>query len=105
MKNEVSERIVPIHRQLLDLGFVDYVQRRQKKLNAKGTDFIFPRCQSKSGEYNNKYTTRVIFNYLQDIGVKSGTKDCYDFHSFRKNASIAMQNAGLIATHIIRRIF
>ena len=100
LKNEASERIVPIHQQLLDLGFVDYVQRRQKKLNAKGTDFIFPRCQSKSGEYNNKYTTRVIFNYLQEIGVKSGTKDCYDFHSFRKNASIAMQNAGLIATYI-----
>lgn len=100
LKNEASERIVPIHPQLLDLGFVDYVQRRQTALNAKGTDFIFPKCQTKSGSYNSRYTVRVILNFLQEIGVKSGTKDSYDFHSFRKNASIAMQNAGIIATFI-----
>ncbi|MBQ8482587.1 MAG: tyrosine-type recombinase/integrase [Alphaproteobacteria bacterium] len=100
LKNEASERIVPIHPQLLDLGFVDYVQRRQTALNAKGTDFIFPKCQTKSGTYNSRYTVRVILNFLQEIGVKSGTKDSYDFHSFRKNASIAMQNAGIIATFI-----
>lgn len=100
LKNVASERIVPIHPQLLDLGFVDYVQRRQKELKAKGTDFIFPKCQTKSGTYNSRYTVRVILNFLQKIGVKSGTKDSYDFHSFRKNASIAMQNAGIIATYI-----
>lgn len=100
LKNEASERIVPIHPQLLDLGFVDYVKRRQTALNAKGTDFIFPKCQTKSGTYNSRYTVRMILNFLQKIGVKSGTKDSYDFHSFRKNASIAMQNAGIIATFI-----
>ena len=100
LKNEASERIVPIHPQLLDLGFVDYVKRRQTALNAKGTDFIFPKCQTKSGTYNSRYTVRMILNFLQKIGVKSGTKDSYDFHSFRKNASIAMQNAGIIATYI-----
>ena len=100
LKNEASERIVPIHPQLLDLGFVDYVKRRQTALSAKGTDFIFPKCQTKNGTYNSRYTVRVILNFLQEIGVKSGTKDSYDFHSFRKNASIAMQNAGIIATFI-----
>ena len=100
LKNEASERIVPIHQQLLDLGFVDYVQRRKKRLDAKDTDFIFPRCQTKNGVYNNKYTIRYILNYLIDIGVKSGSKDCYDFHSFRKNASIAMQDAGVGNTYI-----
>ena len=100
LKNEASERIVPIHPQLLDLGFVNYIKRRQTALNAKGTDFIFPKCQTKSGSYNSRYTVRVILNFLQEIGVKSGTKDSYDFHSFRKNASIAMQNAGIIATYI-----
>ena len=100
LKNDASERKVPIHKQLLDLGFVDYVKRRQTALNAKGTDFIFPKCQTKSGTYNSRYTVRVILNFLQEIGVKSGTKDSYDFHSFRKNASIAMQNAGIIATFI-----
>ena len=41
LKNEASERVVPIHPQLLQLGFVSYVQRQQKTLRAKGTDFIF----------------------------------------------------------------
>ena len=100
LKNEASERKVPIHSQLLDLGFVDYVQRRQKELGAKGTDFIFPKCQSKNGLYNNKYTVREIFKYLLDIGVKKESKDSYDFHSFRKNASIAMQDAGISQSYI-----
>lgn len=100
LKNEASERKVPIHSQLLDLGFVDYVQRRQKELGAKGTDFIFPKCQSKNGLYNNKYTVREIFKYLLDIGVKKESKDSYDFHSFRKNASIATQDAGISQSYI-----
>ena len=29
LKNEASERKVPIHKQLLDVGFVDYVKRKQ----------------------------------------------------------------------------
>jgi len=100
LKNDASERIVPIHSELIELGFVDYVHNRQKKFNAKGTDFIFPRCQSKGGQYNNKYTGRVILNFFQEIGVKAGSNDGYDFHSFRKNASIAMQDAGIVSSYI-----
>ena len=99
-KNEASERIVPIHPQLVKLGFVDYVCSRQKKLNAKGTDFIFPKCQTASGEYNNKYTIRYIFNFFKEIKVKTNPHDGFDFHSFRKNASIAMQDAHIPQTYI-----
>ncbi len=101
LKNDASERIVPIHSELINVGFVDYVRNRQKRLNAKGTDFIFPRCQTKSGEYNNKYTVRVILKYFKEIGVKSDSNDRYDFHSFRKNASIAMQDARIIRSYIL----
>lgn len=100
LKNEASERMVPIHSQLLDLGFVDYVQNRQTRLEAKGTDFIFPRCQTQSGRYNNKYTTRFIFRFLSKIGIKKASNDSRDFHSFRKNASIAMQDAGISQSYI-----
>ncbi len=100
LKNEASERIVPIHQQLLDVGFVDYVRRRQKRLDTRGSDFIFPKCQSKNGTYNNKYVSRVILSFITTIGVKSNTKDQHDFHSFRKNASVAMQDAGIIPTYI-----
>ncbi|MDY4841035.1 MAG: hypothetical protein SO314_01545, partial [Alphaproteobacteria bacterium] len=34
LKNEASERLVPIHKQLLDLGFVDYVNKQKAKSKA-----------------------------------------------------------------------
>lgn len=100
LKNEASERLVPIHKQLLELGFVDYIKRKQTKLKAKDTDFIITKCQTKSGQYNNKYFTRVLSPFFTDIRVKTEANDGYDFHSFRKNISIAMQDAGIINTYI-----
>lgn len=97
LKNDASERFVPIHKQFLDLGFVDYVDRKKSKLKAGDEDFIFPKCQTKSGEYNNKYLDRYLFKFLAEIGLKGKG---YDFHSFRKNASLALQSAGLIPTII-----
>lgn len=100
LKNEASERLVPIHKQLLDLGFVYYVNKQKAKSKAEDTDFIIKKCQTKSGEYNNKFFTRELSPFFTDIKVKTGNLDGYDFHSFRKNLSIALQDAGVGATYI-----
>ena len=100
LKNEASERLVPIHKQLLDLGFVDYVNKQKAKSKAGDTDFIIKKCQTKSGEYNNKFFTRELSPFFTDIKVKTGNLDGYDFHSFRKNLSIALQDADVGATYI-----
>lgn len=100
LKNDASERLVPIHQQLLDLGFVDYVNKQKAKSKAEDTDFIIKKCQTKSGEYNNKFFTRELSPFFTDIKVKTGNHDGYDFHSFRKNISIALQDAGVGATYI-----
>ena len=100
LKNEASERFVPIHQQLLDLGFVDYINRQKTRLKAKDTDFIIKKCQTKSGEYNNKFFTRELSPFFMDIKVKTGNNDGFDFHSFRKNLSIALQDSGVGATYI-----
>ena len=100
LKNDASERLVPIHKQLLDLGFVDYVNKQKAKSKAEDTDFIIKKCQTKSGEYNNKFFTRELSPFFTDIKVKTGNHDGYDFHSFRKNLSIALQDAGVGATYI-----
>lgn len=100
LKNDASERLVPIHQQLLDLGFIDYINKRKAKLKASDTDFIIKKCQTKSGEYNNKFFTRELSPFFTDIKVKTGNLDGYDFHSFRKNISIALQDAGVGATYI-----
>ena len=86
-----------LYKQLLDLGFIDYIEYKKKKLNAVGEDFIFPKCKTKNGQYNNKYLDRYLFKFLSDIGIKDKG---YDFHFFRKNASLAMQSARLISTII-----
>ncbi len=100
LKTEASERFVPIAKQLLDLGFVDYVRNRQAKLKAADTDFIFPKCQTSGGQENNKFSTRGILKFLSEIGIKHPNGEKLDFHSFRKNASLRLQKAGVPNTFI-----
>ena len=101
LKNDASERKVPIHKQLLDLGFVDYVKRKKAKTKATGTDFIFDDAVTKKNqEYNNKYILRTITPFLKEIGAKKDNKDGYDFHSFRKTISIALQDTGIPNSYI-----
>lgn len=92
LKTDASERIVPIHNQLLNVGFMDYVRRKQKATSANDTDFIFPRCITTGGVYYEKYP-RILFNFLEKIGVRTKGGNKLDFHSFRKNANGAMSKA------------
>ena len=101
LKNQAAERKVPIHHQLLDLGFLDYVKRKKSKLKASGTDFIFEGAvHKKSQAYNNKYISRNLTPFLKEIGVKKEVHDGYDFHSFRHTASHMMQDNGLPESYI-----
>ncbi len=94
LKNRASDRIVPVPAQLLELGFVDYIQRKRVALNASDTDFIFPQCETSGKQYNNKFTQRGILNFFQEIGVKkTDDEEQFDFHSFRNNASLRLQAA------------
>jgi len=100
LKNEASERIVPVNPQLLEIGFIDYVRRRQSTLKAKGSDFIFPKCKTKGNKYNNKFIDRSLFPFLVEIGIKAKSGDSLGFHSYRKNANIGMEKAGISGTFI-----
>ncbi|MCQ2581740.1 MAG: site-specific integrase [Alphaproteobacteria bacterium] len=100
LKNDASRRTVPIPQQLLDLGFIDWVKRQQSKLNAKPSDFIFPRCQTESGEYNNKFMTRGFIQYIKNIGITANNPHKLDFHSLRKNANQRLEEVGVSETFI-----
>ena len=101
LKNQAAERKVPIHHQLLDLGFLDYVKRKKSKLKASGTDFIFEGAvHKKSQAYNNKYISRNLTPFLKEIGVKKEVHDGYDFHSFRQTVSHMLQDTGLPNSYI-----
>lgn len=60
LKNQAAERKVPIHHQLLDLGFLDYIKRKKSKLKASGTDFIFEGAVHKKVRHTIITTSHVI---------------------------------------------
>ena len=96
LKNDESERLVPIAKQLLDLGFVEYVKRRKTKLKAKDTDFIFPNCQRpKDDGFNTNIVQKGFLQYVKDLGIKQPGGEQYDFHSLRNNAAEILQKAGV----------
>ncbi|TCK03010.1 site-specific integrase [Marinobacterium mangrovicola] len=70
-KTKESNRLVPIHKRLIELGFIDYVDNRKDVL-------LFPRC------YGQKMT-RWLYRLQESVGVEQyddlGRKR--DFHSFR----------------------
>ena len=78
---------------------MEYVKRKKKQYDAKGTDFIFPHCITANGTYNNKYS-RSLSSFVAKIGIQQPDNGKYDFHSFRKNASIGMQDIGIPTSYI-----
>lgn len=100
LKNPASRRTVPIPKQLLDMGFVEYIQKQKNKLKATDKDFLFPRCHTESGEYNNKFMTRGFIQYIKDIGITDNNPHKLDFHSLRKNASQRLEFVGVSDTFI-----
>ena len=79
LKTTASWREVPIHPDLVKLGFVDYVRKMKKK----GCVRLFPTLKKDKNNHNG-YGNAIgkWFNerYLNWIGVKTPTKS---FHSFR----------------------
>lgn len=100
LKNAATRRTVPIPKQLLDIGFINYVKRQEKKLKSKPTDFIFPTCKTKYGTYNNKFVSRGLIQYIQDIGITKNNPHKLDFHSLRKNANLRLEEVGVTETFI-----
>ena len=75
VKNDGSQRVIPIHPKLLDMGFLYYVayQRRQHKTK------LFDLTRIKNGMYGR--TVQAWFaRYLDSIDITESTKV---FHSFR----------------------
>ena len=85
VKNQQSKRRVPLHPELLRLGFVEYVE----KTAPRAEDRVFPQLQpggpdQKLGYYFTKWWSR----YRKEIGVY---EKGLDYHSFR--ASVATKLA------------
>lgn len=94
LKTEDSRRSVPLHSELLKLGFLNYVSEQEKR----GERRLFPSCErDKSGSFSA--FTKWFGRHLTKTGVKT---DKTSFHSFRHNFEDAMRQS--IGDEELRRV-
>jgi integrase len=62
VKTENSKRTIPIHKKLIDIGFLDYVQKQKGRL--------FPQLTFYKGSYSH-YFTRWFSGYRKKLGFQN----------------------------------
>ena len=91
LKNKSSIREVPIHSQLIKLGFLKFVtaQRKQKQVR------LFPELPKKRDGYGAN-ATKWFARYRESCGVAaSDAQHMKDFHSFRHTVVAHLQAKGI----------
>lgn len=103
LKNKASRRKVPIHQELIKLGFLKYVEAERKK----DCILLFSQLtQNKYGKYERKLSQ--FFNGSNGFMVRCGIPQEFNggklsFHTFRKTVSTAL-NRAKIPQHIEYRL-
>lgn len=83
-KNQRSKRLVPIHRDLIRLGFLDHV----KELKQAGQTLLFPAWAKRKDKVNDWFNN----TFLVSLGLKSKRKV---FYSFRHTLATELARAGV----------
>lgn len=86
LKTAASERIVPVHPELIGRGFIQYAQRRS------ADDLLFPFTMNKDGRLTEKWG-EWFGRYRRDCGVSDQR---VDFHSFRHSFKDYCRETGII---------
>ena len=94
LKNKQSERIVPVHAELIRLGLLDYHAR----IVARGEKQLFPELKPDARNFNSGTASRWFGKYLIKIGLK--TDKLVNFHSFRHGMADALRGAGYLDSDI-----
>lgn len=90
VKTEGSRRVVPIHAELIKLGFLEY----RADMQEAGQSRLFPLAERNSrGQMIADYS-REFGRYLTRIGIKNGRG--LSLYSFRHGAFDAMRRAGYL---------
>lgn len=90
IKNKNSIRKIPLHPQVIELGFLDYVSDvRECGFTTTG---LFPYLQSdKYGRYSSS-TSKHFLRYLRSINILDSSRV---FHSFRHTVGTQLRNCGV----------
>lgn len=89
LKTVGSERIVPVHSELIGLGFLAYYSARKKA----GSKRLFPEIKPDSRGFMSGAPSKFLNAYLDRIGVKTKT---LAMHSFRHLFADRLRAAGYL---------
>ena len=90
VKTEVSLRTVPVHPDLLALGFREWID----SLRAAGTERLFPAAKANAKNGAGNWITKFFGRHLEQVG-KSWPAGKRGFHSLRKTVIQSLQGAGV----------
>ncbi|QFT74013.1 Phage integrase family protein [Ruegeria sp. THAF33] len=96
VKSASGRRRIPVHRQLVELGFLEFVDEQRDA----GEVQLFPELKVDASGYRSGEFSKFFSRYLERIGVKT---DRTSFHSFRHNFEDACRN-GRVLPHIMNAI-
>lgn len=88
VKNQSSSRVIPVHQELIDAGFLDFVKQCRNNSHKR----VFADLDRDAIGRLAKETSRHFIRYIRSIGITSSTKV---FHSFRHTFKDACRDAGL----------
>lgn len=85
LKNIASKRLVPVHKKLIELGLLIYVQERKTEKKKKLFDGLVYSENNKWGATATQFFCRLDGpgGYLSKVGVHKSQNDGKKFHSFR----------------------
>lgn len=89
LKTVGSERIVPVHSELIALGLLDY----HKRIREAGHKRLFPEIKPDSRGFMSGVPSKFLNTYLDRIGVKTET---LTMHSFRHLFADRLRAAGYL---------
>jgi len=90
LKTDASERVVPIHPELVALGLLEHVG----SLREAGKTRLFPRTKVGSVNGAGNFLSAAFGRYIAGLGVKAKAGKV-GFHSLRKTVIQAMQSGGV----------
>lgn len=99
LKNAQSERRIPIHSHLLDLGFLDYVRNQR----AQNRAHLFHDLNRKSPKSQIGDSTAYLWRNIQNDQI--GPQEKKSFHSFRHYAVQGLRAENPVEKHIRAELF
>lgn len=99
LKTLNSRREVPIHRAILDMGFIDFVERKR----SRGESELFPEVQKAADGKKSTIFSKRFSRFLRKCGVKPDESgNC--FHMFRHTLRDAIRREPMISEEIANAV-